>query len=72
MNTLTIAQVKKASNSNKYLLLRFASGHLMGINSGCVKKAIQRSKKHLNSKSDFVSFVPVGLNEYINYKHPFC
>ena len=68
---MTIAQIKKASLEHKYLGLRFNSGHLMGINSKCVEKAINRTKKHLNSKTEFQSYIPLNLNEYINYKHPF-
>ena len=68
---MTIAQIKKASLEHKYLGLRFNSGHLMGINSKCVEKAINRTKKHLNSKTEFQSYTPLNLNEYINYKHPF-
>jgi hypothetical protein len=68
---MTIAQIKKASIENKYLGLRFNSGHLMGINSKCVEKAINRTKKHLNTKTEFQSFKALNLNEYINCKHPF-
>ena len=68
---MTIAQIKKASLEHKYLGLRFNSGHLIGVNSKCVEKAINRTKKHLNSKTEFQSYKPLSLNEYINCKHPF-
>lgn len=68
---MTIAQVKKASLEHKYLGLRLKSGYLMGINSKYVQKAINRTKKHLNSKTEFQSYKPLNLNEYINCKHPF-
>ena len=68
---MTIEQIKKASEKHKYLGIRFNSGHLMGINSKCVKKEIKRSKKNLNSETDIQSFLPLNLNQYINCKHPF-
>lgn len=68
---MTIAQIKKASKEHKYLGLRFNSGYLMGVNSKCIEKAIKRTKKHLNSKTEFQSYKPLNLNEYINCKNPF-
>lgn len=68
---MTIAQIKKASLKYKYLGLRFNSGYVMGINSKCIQKAVERSEKNLDSKTDFQSYKPLSLNEYINCKHPF-
>jgi hypothetical protein len=68
---MTIAKIKKAAEKHKYLGLRFNSGHLMGVNSKCLEKAIKRTEKHQNSKTEFQGFVPLNLNEYINCKHPF-
>ena len=68
MQYLTVSQIRKAASESKYLLLRFNSGYLMGINSGIMK--IIKSKNG-NKKTEFIGFIPCGIEEYIQHKHPF-
>ncbi|WP_408031157.1 hypothetical protein [Tenacibaculum xiamenense] len=68
---MTIAQLINAAKKTKYLGLRFPSGHIMGVNSKCVFKAAKKCGKHFNSKTSFVSFKFLNMNEYISCNHPF-
>lgn len=68
--SLRIGQIRKAAKQSKYLLLRFSSGHLIGVNSRYIFR-VKNNEHHGNKKSQFQSFKKVGLIEYINHKHPF-
>jgi len=72
MKYMTVAQLGKACENHKYLLLRFASGYLMGINCRIKPICIRRNGKHPdNMETDYIGFIPCDLNEYITHKHPF-
>jgi hypothetical protein len=68
MQNLTVKQLTEACNNNKYLLLRFRSGHLMGVN--CRVADIVKKRQHYpdTQETDFISFIPCGLLEYIEHK----
>ena len=68
---LTVKQVSDACKKNDYLLFRFNSGYQMGVNGKVAILARKRTNKKDNDKTDFVSFIPCGINEYIEHKHPY-
>jgi len=68
---LTVKQLWDACQTNDYLLLRFASGYQMGVNCRVAKIAQRLNPKEWEHETDFVSYKPCGLNEYIEHKHPF-
>ncbi len=71
MGNLTVKQLYDACQKHKYLLLRFASGYQMGIN--CKVAAIAKRLKPVNweNETDYISYTPCSINEYIEHKHPF-
>ena len=68
---LTFKQVNDACNKHNYLLFRFGSGYQMGVNGKIARLARKRTQYNDNDESDFVSYIPCGLFEYIKHKHPF-
>ena len=68
---LTVKQLYDACQKHKYLLLRFKSGYQMGINCKVAEIAQRLNPKEWGKKTDFVSYIPCGLNEYIQHKHSF-
>lgn len=71
VNYLTVKQLYDACQKNKYLLLRFASGYQMGVNCKAAKIAQRLNPKEWDKKTEFVSYQPCGMEEYIQHKHPF-
>jgi len=68
---LTVKQLNEACKKHPYILARFGSGYQMGINSKIAPIA-QKIKKHNdNELTNFVSFLPCDINQYISHKHPF-
>jgi len=68
---LTVKELTAALKKHPYILARFRSGYKMGLNSKIAPIA-QKIKKHNdNELTDFVSFSPCDINEYISHKHPF-
>lgn len=70
MKYLSPKQLEQAMLKHPYLLLRFASGYQMGINSK-ILPILKRNMKKNVTETAFVSFQPCDLNEYITHKHPF-
>ena len=68
---LSVKQVNEACNKHAYLLFRFGSGYQMGINGKVARLARKRKQFNDNDETDFVSYIPCGLDEYIEHKHPF-
>lgn len=68
---LTVKQLWDACQTNNYLLLRYASGYQMAVNCRVAKIAQRLNPKEWESETNFVSYKPCGLNEYIEHKHPF-
>lgn len=68
---LTVRQLYNACQSNKYLLLRFDSGYQMGINCKIAAIAQRLNPEKWEKETDFVSYKPCDLNEYIEHKHSF-
>jgi len=68
---LTVKQLNNACKKHPYILVRFASGYQMGINSKVAPIAQKRKKHDDNELTEFVSFLPCDINTYITHKHPF-
>jgi hypothetical protein len=71
MGYLKVKHLKKACEENKYILVRFRSGKLMGINTKIADIAFNRKDYKLNSKTGFTGFIPCDFQTYITYKTPF-
>jgi hypothetical protein len=71
MKYLTFKQLDEACKKHAYLILRFGSGHQMGVNTKVSKLSKKKYGFKENHISDFVSFRPCSFIEYIQYKHPF-
>jgi len=71
INYLTVNQLSEACKSNKYILCKFSSGKLMGINTRCASIAKKRNKYNDNDLTEFVGYIPCNINSYINLKHPY-
>lgn len=68
---LTIKQLNDACKKHSYILVRFASGYQMGINSKVAPIAQKRKKHDDGELTEFVGFSPCNINTYITHKHPF-
>jgi hypothetical protein len=68
---LTVNQLNNACKKHPYILVLFASGYQMGINSKVAPIAQKRKKYNDNDLTAFVSFLPCDINTYITHKHPF-
>jgi hypothetical protein len=69
--TLTVKQLYKAFKNRPYVLLRFESGHLMGVNAKVAKLAYKRFKQRKSLFTQIVSYRECSFIEYINHKHRF-
>lgn len=71
IKNMSIAQLLDVCAKNRYIIARNADGQAVGINCGVVKIAVKRGIAGRHSKqSEFISFYPCGINEYISYKIP--
>lgn len=68
--SLTIGELIKALQRNRFILARFIDGDLVGINSG-VLKILCKKPFDTNQQTNYTSFKPCSFIEYINYKTPF-
>ena len=73
METLTVSQLIKACNNNRFIAVRYTDNSLVGINCGIVKiKSIQlKNEGRLNNKTNYISYKPIDFHTYINLKTPF-
>ena len=71
-NFLTVKQLKAACEKHPYILVRFASGYLMGVNSKVVKLIEKREAYPDDKLTGYIGFIPCDFQEYINCKHPFA
>jgi len=73
MKTLTVKQVKTALKSNKYILARFQSGEIVGLNCKILPIIERRNYVPMieTEHTQIVSFYPCNFQEYINKKLPF-
>ena len=70
-NFLTVAQVSKACAENKYLLLRYNSGCLIGVNGIMAKIARRKIPLKDTDKTGVIGFIPCSFDEYLTHKTPF-
>lgn len=68
---LTVKQLKKACIENNFILARFKSGVLMGVNTKVAMLGYKRKKYDDYQETCFVSFIPCNFQEYITFKHPY-
>ena len=68
---MTVKSLKEACKKHPYILLRFASGYQMGINSKIAHIALKLNGYDDNQLTDFVSFLPCSFYDYISHKAPF-
>ena len=68
---MTVKQLYKACLKHSYILVRFSSGRQMGVNTKIADLIFKKKNYPDNQKTDFVSYLPCGLNEYISKKHVF-
>lgn len=69
---LTVGQLKNACKNHRYILVRFRSGNLMGINTKVANIAIKRKEYGDNDFTNYIGFIPCDFQTYISYKHGFC
>jgi hypothetical protein len=63
---MTVKQLEKACQENKYILLRYYDGYLTGVN--CKVAKLARKRKPLlkdTDKTDYIGFIPCNLDQYI-------
>ena len=77
MYTMTVSQLERALNNNRYILLDLdwgSCGYMMGINCKIAKlKSMLASRRlrHGNSLTDFHGFRACSFQEYITHKNSF-
>jgi len=70
MDNITVKRLKDICSKHKYIMVRFRSGHPMGINCGVA--FMDRNKNYEPSnKTAFISYNSINFMEYISIKHPF-
>lgn len=70
---LTVGQLNKAIDENKYIIVRDAYNNLYGVNCAVfrTKIGIKRRRKHKpETRLIYTGYYPCDLHEYINYKNP--
>lgn len=68
---LTVAQLKKICENNKYILLRYPDGEVHGLNCGVSSIVLKRKNYPPDQNTDYISWRACGLEEYIQNKIPF-
>ena len=65
---MKVIEILRASKKHKYLALITYGGILFAINSKSVDISIRRNKPKMWDNTDYISFIPLSLNEYISMK----
>lgn len=68
MRNLTIKQLKKICQNNKYILLRTDNMRLIGYNTALKDISIRKHKPKGTDFTSFVSWQPCDFQTYISYK----
>jgi hypothetical protein len=71
MKNLTVKELINACEKHKYLIFRTRSGAKYGFNSKVAEIFIKKAKKENNYETNFISFTPCNLQNYITYKLPY-
>ena len=73
MKTLTVKQLIKACENNKYIACRKLNNQLIGVNCKIVylKSIRQKNENSLQNLTNYISFKPINFSEYIRLKTPF-
>ena len=65
---MKVIEILRASKKHKYLALITYGGILFAINSKSVGISFRRNKPNIWDNTDYFSFIPLSLNEYISMK----
>lgn len=68
-NYLTIGQIRKYCEKEKYVILRFNNNTQMAINTKVLNMG--DNKKHGNKKTNYISYRTCAFQEYISNKRGF-
>lgn len=68
---MTIGQLKKAMERNRYLILINGQGIRMGHNSKVAKIILNRKDYKMTAETNFIGFQPCSFQEYLSTKIPF-
>lgn len=68
---LTVKQLNDACKKHTYILVLFASGDQMAINSKIAPIAKRRKDYNDNDLTNITGFIPCDFSTYIKYKRPF-
>jgi hypothetical protein len=69
MKNMTVYEIMDALKENKFIALRHRSGYVMGVNSRVLN--LTKAKNALNLESNYISYYPIGFQEYISVKAAF-
>lgn len=68
---MTVKQLKNACDKNKYLLLRYSDGSIIGVNTGVAPLALRRRPCNDDMKTCCIGFTPCDFHTYLTHKVPF-
>ena len=68
---LTVSQLIKACSANKYILVRYSAGYVVGVNSTYAVKEQVRLNIDTKRVTNIVGFMPCNFNQYLSHKLPF-
>ena len=68
---LTVSDLFKVCNENKYFILRDKYGDKYAINGKAALIGYKRKNRNPKAKTIFISFEPCDFNTYISLKEPF-
>lgn len=71
MKAFTVKQLIDICAKHRYILARTVWNDYVGMNCRIAPIAIRLRKKKDEDETSVISYIPCGLNEYINYKGSF-
>lgn len=70
---ITVKQLIKICNENKFIVVRYKNGDAGAINCkvATIPSRLKRAEANIDLETRFVSYYPCDLHEYISLKQPF-
>ena len=68
---MTVGELVKACEGNKFILLRHAKLGLVGMNCGVMKISLKQTPRKNDQLTNMIGYIVCSFHEYINYKTPF-
>jgi hypothetical protein len=68
---ITVSQLKKACDENKYIIVRDYDNNIWAINCKVSSIALKRKPYDYNQNTKFIGFYPCSFQNYITYKRGF-